>query len=75
MDNERCLNSYPCLHIAVSCRVYGVLGSQQDPENGGKVYDDQFVGLKPLHISLFYDDHRRTYKIVISRYVTERYTA
>jgi len=67
MDNERCLDSYPCLHIAVSYTVYGVLGSQQDPENGGKVYDDQFVGLKPSNISLFYDDHRHTYKIVMSR--------
>ncbi|KAK2147601.1 hypothetical protein LSH36_545g02004 [Paralvinella palmiformis] len=42
--------------------VYGVLVSQQDPENGGK-----FVGLKPSNISLFYDDQLHSYKIVMSR--------
>ncbi|KAK2147596.1 hypothetical protein LSH36_545g01027 [Paralvinella palmiformis] len=67
MDKEHCLDSYPCLHIAVSYRVHDVLGSQQDPENGGKLYDGQFVGLKPSNISLFYDNDRHTYKIVMSR--------
>jgi len=67
MDNEQCLDSYPCLHIVVSYTVYGVLGSQQDPENGRKLYDDRFVDTKPSNISLFYDNDRHTYKIVMSR--------
>ncbi|KAK2147597.1 hypothetical protein LSH36_545g01032 [Paralvinella palmiformis] len=67
MDNEQCLDSYPCLHIVVSYTVYGVPGSQQDPENGKKLYDDRFVDTKPSNISLFYDNDRHTYKIVMSR--------
>ena len=55
----------PSLYISMYLSI--VLGSQQDPDNGGELHHVRFVGSKPSNISFFDDDARRTYKIVMSR--------